>query len=125
MAQFNRLVSRSEFSRVYKNGRSVADKILVLYYLPNLKGHTRFGFTVGKKIGKAVTRNRYKRILREICRINIQLVLDGYDCVLIARPGIVEENYKTIEKSFIKLVKKARLNATERKYDEAPGSSGN
>jgi len=97
----------------------------VLYYLPNSHRDTRFGFTVGKKVGKAVTRNRYKRILREICRLNSEIIKGGHDCVLIARPGIVREDYKTVEKSFLRLCRKAGLIQKERNKNETPGNSSN
>ncbi len=125
MTGLKRLVRRNEFNRVYKNGKSVADRILVLYYLPNGNNDTRVGFTVGKKVGKAVTRNRYKRILREICRLNSKIIKGGYDCVLIARPAIVREDYEKVEKSFLRLYRKAGLVQKERKKDEAPGNSSN
>ncbi len=99
-----------EFNRVYKGGKSVVDKYLVMYYLSNDQSLTRFGFSVGKKIGKAVIRNRIKRIMREICRKNIDLIKDGFDCVIIVRPRIIEDpTYKNLEKSFLKLAARAGL----------------
>ena len=103
------LAKNKEFSVVFKKGKSVADKLLVLYTLPNDKPFTRFGYSVGKKAGNAVTRNRYKRILREIRRSNDLKIKEGYDCIIIARPRIIGENYWAIEKSFLYLVRKARL----------------
>ena len=103
------LARNREFSEVYNNGRSVVDRFLVLYYIPKGQPFSRFGFSVSKKLGKAVVRNRYKRILKEICRTNSIKIECGYDCVIIARPRIVGEEYKKIENSFMRLAQKAKL----------------
>jgi len=99
------LTKNKEFSFVFNKGNSVADRLLVIYSVPNGKNITRFGYSVGKKVGKAVTRNRYKRILREIKRHNYAQLKEGFDCVIIARPKILRESYLEIEKSF-KIVEK-------------------
>lgn len=103
------LAKNKEFSNVFNKGKSVADKLLVLYKVPNDRNVTRFGYSVSKKVGKAVTRNRYKRILREISRHNQYEIRDGFDCVIIARPKILGESYWEIEKSFKRLASKAKL----------------
>lgn len=109
MNKVNGLKKNREFTKVFDKGNSVADRLLVLYTMPNSKTLTRFGFTVSKKVGKAVTRNRFKRILREICRNHNDNFKTGFDCVVIARPNINGNNYQTIEKSFLKLAGKSRL----------------
>ena len=117
------LARKREFSEVYNNGRSVVDRFLVFYYLPKGQPFSRFGFSVSKKLGKAVVRNRYKRILREICRTNSINIECGYDCVIIARPRIVGEKYKTIEHSFMRLAQKAKLIKKEREVNEKPNKN--
>lgn len=120
------LARKREFSEVYNNGRSVVDRFLVLYYIPKGQPFSRFGFSVSKKLGKAVIRNRYKRILREICRTNSIKIECGYDCVIIARPRIVGEEYKTIENSFMRLAQKAKLiKKEEMKINEKSNKSFN
>ncbi|MHB9095231.1 MAG: ribonuclease P protein component [Eubacteriales bacterium] len=119
------LTSNKEFSNVFNHGGSVADRLLVVYSLPNGKPYTRFGLSVGKKVGKAVTRNRFKRILREICRSNLPIIKEGYDCVIIARPRILGENYRNIEKSFIKVAGKARLLGRELNTGEKTNCKNN
>lgn len=107
------LTKNRQFREVYGKGKSIPDRLLVIYVMPNSLAYSRFGFCVGKKVGNAVVRNRVKRILREICRLNISTFKVGYDCVIIARPRIVDENYYSIEKSFIRLIKKAGLERKE------------
>lgn len=109
MCQFISLTKNKQFREVYGKGKSVPERLIVLYYKPNDLNQKRFGFSVGKKVGNAVVRNRIKRILREICRLNLDKVKNGFDYVIIARPRIIEENYLNIEKSFIKLLKRAGL----------------
>ncbi len=125
MGSLKGLVSKRDFSEVYNTGKSVVDRLLVLYYQPKNQPYTRFGFSVGKKTGKAVVRNRYKRILREICRNNLRQINDGYDCVIIARPRIINEDYRTVEKSFLKLLNKAKMTGKEMNAGENSGGVGN
>ncbi|MFA5776800.1 MAG: ribonuclease P protein component [Patescibacteria group bacterium] len=113
-----------EFAEVYNKGGSVVNRFLVLYYLPKDQEYTRVGFSVGKKFGNAVKRNRMKRILREICRLHMKQINKGFNCIIIARPRGAGENYQTIEKSFLKLADKARLLRKEMLDCEIPSDSG-
>ena len=81
----SRLRQRSAFGRIYAKGRSYVTDLVVVYILPN-KGHvTRIGFSVSKKLGNAVKRNRVKRLLREAAREMLPHISDGYDVVVVAR----------------------------------------
>ena len=106
--KFISLKKDRDFRKVYKYGTSVADKILVIYRLKSdyyISGR-RIGITVSKKIGKAVERNRIKRVLREICRLNITFFDSNYDYVIIARPAIIKYDYSHIKNSVLNLLKK-------------------
>lgn len=90
-------LSRSEdFTRVYRSGRSVANKYLVLYYFerpePGIAdaNDSRVGFSVSKRLGTAVERNRIKRILREAFYAHGGSLRGNMDLVLIARGPLVE-----------------------------------
>jgi ribonuclease P protein component len=88
----NRLSRSRDFDAVYRHGRSVSTRYLVLYWFPrdDESGEPRLGLAVPKAIGTAVVRNRVKRRLRELWRARIERIVPGRDYVLIARPGLAE-----------------------------------
>lgn len=95
MAGGGRLVSRADFSRVYREGRRYAGEILVLYVRPTEFGR-RVGVTAGRRLGGAVIRNRAKRRLREAFRrIEGRLCASG-DIVLVARSGTIAAGFTQI-----------------------------
>jgi len=75
----------NHYRKIYGQGVSVADRYLVLYACFNGGYEPRFGFSISKKVGKAVVRNRLRRLLKEVCRLNTQLFFYGYDFVFIVR----------------------------------------
>lgn len=81
-----RLRKRTDFSRVYNYRLSAADDRLVVYALPNNLHHARLGLSVGRRLGSAVIRNRYKRALREAFRLQQHQFPPTYDYILIPRP---------------------------------------
>ena len=97
-----------EFSKVYKTGKSIADRYLVLYYRKNGLDYNRIGFSVSKKVGKAVIRNRIKRLLKESFRLNFDDYNKGYDFVFIARVSSNKIGYKEINKSMKKLFRRIK-----------------
>jgi ribonuclease P protein component len=87
----NRLSRSRDFDAVYRQGRSVSSRFLVLYWFPQEEAAApRFGFSVPKSVGGAVERNRIKRQLREIWSARLEQVAAGHDYVLIVRPGLPE-----------------------------------
>lgn len=95
----DRLRKRLDFKRTYRRGKTTKNKFFVLYYAPNQTGTRQIGFSVSKKIGKAVVRNRVKRKLREACRHNLELFAPGYNYIFIARYPIQYAGFGEIEKA--------------------------
>ncbi|MGL5330057.1 MAG: ribonuclease P protein component [Peptostreptococcaceae bacterium] len=97
----------SDFRKVYKHGKSYANKHLVMYILDNKSEQSRIGISVSKKVGKAIIRNKVRRRIKEAYRLNIdENIKNGYDIVFIARIAIKDVDYQDIEKSMKHLVKK-------------------
>ena len=107
MRKEQRLRKASDFAAVRRDGQSWADRLIVLAVRRNGLGVTRFGFTIGKRIGNAVTRNKIKRRLREASRLSD--VEQGWDVVFIARRGAASADYQMLSKSARELFRRARL----------------
>ncbi len=86
-----RLSRSAEFERVYRQGRSTANRHLVVYSFPNpATDRPRIGLSVSRKVGGAVDRNRVKRLLREAFAQHEGGLRDGQDIVVVARPPLRE-----------------------------------
>lgn len=104
-----RLRTDAQFKRVRGAGRSWAQPLAVLYALPNGEGVNRVGFSVSKRIGKAVARNRAKRLLREAVRLRWDTIKSGYDLLLIARTPIAAATFADVAAAVDHLLQRARL----------------
>ena len=91
-----------EFRRAYRTGRSAAEPCLVVYARRNGKAGNRLGFTVSNKLGCAVVRNRVRRRLREIYRLNESRLCRGHDVVVVARSRSVGADYQRLEREFLR-----------------------
>ncbi|MEE3393663.1 MAG: ribonuclease P protein component [Lachnospiraceae bacterium] len=98
-----------DFLNLYHNGRSYADKYLVMYMIGNGRDHNRYGITVSKKIGNSVVRHRITRLIRESLRLNDSYVKQGFDIVIVARYNAREKKLQTVEKAYLHLCKRHDL----------------
>lgn len=96
------------FRRLYHTS-GYADSNMVLYARRNRCGINRVGITVSKKLGHAVVRNRTRRRLREIYRLNEAQFLPGWDIVVVARSRAVEAPFSQLTASYLRLAQKAGL----------------
>jgi ribonuclease P protein component len=101
------LTKPEQFTQVYKNGCTQADRLLVLKALPNKLDFSRFGISVSKHVGKAVVRNRIKRRIRAI--VKSESLYSGWDIVIIARSPAAESDFQLLEKSLNRLLNRAHL----------------
>ena len=96
------------FRRLYST-RGFANGMLVLYARPNRSDKNRVGITTGKKLGHAVVRNRARRRLREVYRLNEHLFKPGYDIVVVARHKCVTADFQKLTKAYLSLAEKAGI----------------
>lgn len=105
---FSSLKKNEDFRTIYNRGKSFANRQLVFYYMPNKLSENRIGFSISKKFGKAVYRNKARRRLKEILRAS-SCKKQGYDMIFIVRPGAKEADYATLEKSVTHLFQKTEM----------------
>lgn len=98
-----------EFRRIYRKGKTAVSPWLVLYCQKNRQGRTRLGVTVSTKLGKAVVRNRVRRRLREIWRLNQDVLQPGWDIILVARGRAVRTSYSKLNDAYLRLLEETGL----------------
>ena len=96
------------FQRLYHT-KGLANGYLVLYARPNRTATNRVGVTVGKKLGKAVVRNRVRRRIREIYRCNELRFTPGWDIVVVARSRCIDADFHKLTEASMSLAQKAGI----------------
>lgn len=109
--QFSESLKKNhQFQFVYRNGKSYANKYLVMYITENGMDKNRIGISVSKKVGNSVVRHRVTRLIRESYRLHEGVFNSGLDIVIVARAGAALVGYREIESALLHLVKLHRLN---------------
>lgn len=96
-----------DFQRIIKNNPPYKYKDYILYIEKTTYSNYKFGFSVGKKIGKAVTRNKIKRQLRSI--VSKKDYQNGFNCIIIVGSNILNRSYQEMEKNLIEILSKLQL----------------
>ena len=94
-----------DFKNVYNNGKSFANRYLIMYVLENNQELNRLGISVSKKVGNSVVRHRITRLVRESYRLHENIFNSGLDIVVVARNSASEVNYAEIESALLHLSK--------------------
>lgn len=106
----NRLKKKKDFERVFKEGQGFKEDFLFLKVVKNNLKISRLGFVVSKNFSKKATlRNKIKRRLRELVRINLSKIKKGIDGALVAQPGLETKDFWEIEEVINKLFTKAGI----------------
>lgn len=116
-----RLRRSKDVERVRQEGQAWHHPLLVLLAAPNAEGRTRIGVLAGRRVGKAVARNRARRLLREAARRLYPRLAQGWDLLLIARPPIVEVKEPQVEEALRQLTRQAGLLSREEPPEPGPG----
>ena len=103
------LKENHEFRRLYQRGASAVGGGMVVYCRKNKLGHNRLGLTASTKLGHAVVRNRCRRRLREVYRLNTPRLRQGYDIILVARGRTATAKWKELNDTFLKCCRKLDL----------------
>jgi ribonuclease P protein component len=98
-----RLLKRGDFVNLNRAGKRYYSKRFTAIIKRNKLGITKLGVTVSKKVGKAVQRNRTKRLIREFFRLNKQSMPQGYDIVIVAKKNACNLDLKTVQKDLSKI----------------------
>lgn len=109
MLKKNVLRRKSDFSAIYNKGKSVGERYVVLFYRKNGLEYNRTAFLASKKVGKAVARNRARRLMKESVRQLDGHFPDGYDYIFIARNTINNSKCADVKKSIEAAMKKAGI----------------
>jgi len=99
------LKKNKQFQFVYQNGKSYANRYLVMYVKENSIGRNRIGISVSKKVGNSVVRHRVKRLVRESYRLHEAMFNSGLDIVIVARQKAAWADYLEIKEALLHLGK--------------------
>ena len=105
MKKFEIVKEHYEFDNIINKGKSIGNKVFSIYFLNHDEEYPKFGIAVGKKIGNAVTRNKYKRIIRNIVDNNKLLFKKDYDYIIIIKRKCLDLSFKELNDNLSELVK--------------------
>ena len=116
MKHTDSLSNNRNYKFVYKNGRSKANRLLVMYVCPNHSDRNRLGISVSKKVGNSVVRHRVTRLIRESYRLHEEMLGSGLDIAVIARENARDAAYHEVESALLHL---ARLHGCLKKQEKS------
>ena len=93
----------SDFQNIYRNGKSYANRLLVMYVMRNGEESNQLGISVSKKVGNSVVRHHIARLMREIFRLNNEKIETGLNIIVVARTAAATSDYKHLEGAYMHL----------------------
>lgn len=105
MRHINSLKNNQQFQYVFNNGKSFANRYLVMYTVENHLDENRLGISVSKKVGNSVVRHRFCRLVRESYRLRKEMFNSGLDIVVIARHSAAFISYHELDAALLHLAK--------------------
>jgi ribonuclease P protein component len=109
-----RILTGRDYASVKRRGRRLTTRFFVLYVAPSETDNSRLGLIASKKVGNAVLRNRTKRVIREVFRINRHLLGGTFDIVVIAKRGGPYPSYGDYERDFLQGIAKIERSGSPR-----------
>ena len=106
MKKYEVIKNNREFDNIISKGKCVRNNDFIIYYIDNQFNYNRYGISVGKKVGNAVNRNYYKRVIRNICDIYKKVYSNNRDYIIIMRKGLKKLSFNEKEDSFKYLMEK-------------------
>jgi ribonuclease P protein component len=103
-----RLRRPSEYQRVFQHGKKLVTSMFILYVLPGPEPHSRLGMAVSKRVGRAVVRNRVKRLIRELFRQHKARLRPPCDVVFVARPRAAGASLNEYTQQFQTLLRRCQ-----------------
>ena len=103
------LRKKDDFDRIYRMGKSIGEKYIVLFFQKNDLPYSRIAFLASKKVGNSVQRNRAKRLMKESFRHLESEIMTGYDFIIIARKPILSCKMDDVLQSMSRAIKKGKL----------------
>lgn len=103
----SRVLKRGEFREIYETGRKFQARYFTAFVRAREGGQSRLGITATRRVGNSVSRNRTRRLLREVFRKHQQLVPSGIDIVVNVKTALVEAAYQDLEGDFIAFLARA------------------
>ena len=97
-----------EFNNIIETGKCAKNDLYVIFYRKNNIDKYRFGISVGKKIGNAVTRNKYKRRIRNIIDNNKKYYQNNMDYIIILRKSSTDYSFEQLEDKFVSIITKIK-----------------